>query len=149
MATARAFGSITIIDVTDIGEFSVYPMSNLPLSVIYSPDNNTYSPNWSTNNLILTPVVYYSGQRLTLGSNGLTITWQKMEGISSASMGTNEVVGNTGILTVSSNQFTSSSSLITYTLCRLYTYRFCFFSSSISISSYCFLPDIFTRFPMW
>lgn len=116
MATARAFGSITIIDVTDIGEFSVYPMSNLPLSVIYSPDNNTYSPNWSTNNLILTPVVYYSGQRLTLGSNGLTITWQKMEGISSASMGANEVVGNTGILTVSSNQFTASSSLITYTV---------------------------------
>lgn len=116
MATARAFGSITIIDVTDIGEFSVYPMSNLPLSVIYSPDENTYSPSWSTNNLILTPVVYYSGQRLTLGSNGLSITWQKMEGISSASMSASEVVGNTGILTVSANQFTASSSLITYTV---------------------------------
>ena len=117
MATTRAFGSITIIDVTDIGEFSVYPMSNMPLSVIYSPDANTYSPSWSnTNSLILTPVVYYSGKRLTLGSNGLSITWQKMEGISSATMSSSEVVDENGVLTVTANQFNSSSTLITYTV---------------------------------
>ena len=118
MATARAFGSITIIDVTDIGQFSIYPMSNLPLSVIYSPDANTFSPNWSTNNLILTPKIYYAGQELSRSSNGLSITWQKMEGISTVNMNSSEVVGtignNTGILTVSANQFTSSSTLLTY-----------------------------------
>lgn len=120
MATAKAFGSITIIDVTDIGEFSVYPMSNLPLSVIYSPDNNTYSPSWTTNNLILTPVVYYAGKSLALGSSGLNISWQKMEGISSATLGSHEVTGSTGILTVNDNQFNENSSLITYTVTATY-----------------------------
>lgn len=114
MATAKAFGSITIIDVTDIGEFSVYPMSNLPLSVLYSPDENTYEPSWTTSNLILTPVVYYAGEALTLGKSGLSVTWQKMEGIASATMGENEVTSGTGVLTVNKNQFTENSSIITY-----------------------------------
>lgn len=120
MATAKAFGSITIIDVTDIGEFSVYPMSNLPLSVLYSPDNNTYTPSWTTNNLILTPVVYYAGKALTLGSSGLSVTWQKMEGITTATMNSKEVTGSTGILTVSENQFTENSSIITYIVTAIY-----------------------------
>ena len=110
MATATAFGSITIIDVTDIGEFSVYPMSNLPLSVIYSPDQDTYTPSWSTNNLVLTPAVYYAGKSLKLGTTGLSITWQKMEGIASAAMGSHEVVNSsTGVLTVNENQFSENS----------------------------------------
>ena len=60
---AISYGYITIVDVTDIGEFSVYPQCNLPLSVIYDPNNTTYSPNWgdSGSSLVLTPVVYYAG----------------------------------------------------------------------------------------
>ena len=45
MATT-SYGSITIVDVTDIGEFSLYPTCDLPLSVVYSPDDNEYTPNW-------------------------------------------------------------------------------------------------------
>lgn len=120
MATATAFGSITIIDVTDIGEFSVYPMSNLPLSVIYSPDQDTYTPSWSTNNLVLTPAVYYAGKSLTLGTSGLSISWQKMEGIASATMGSHEVTDSKGVLTVNENQFNENSSIITYTVTATY-----------------------------
>ena len=36
--TTVAYGSISIVDVTDVGQLSVYPKSNLPLSVIYNPD---------------------------------------------------------------------------------------------------------------
>ena len=39
---ATSYGSITIVDITDIGEFSLYPTCDLPLSVIYTPDNNNY-----------------------------------------------------------------------------------------------------------
>lgn len=119
MATARAFGSITIVDLTDIGEFSIYPMSNLPLSVLYSPDEDTYNPSWTTNNLILTPVVYYAGNPLTLGSSGLSITWQKMEGISLVEMNANEENTN-GVLKVKSNQFNENSSIITYIVTATY-----------------------------
>jgi hypothetical protein len=47
MAQAVAFGSINIVDLNDIGELSVQPMSNLPLAVVYDPDQNNYTPDWS------------------------------------------------------------------------------------------------------
>lgn len=120
MAKASAFGSITIIDVTDIGEFSVYPMSNLPLSVVYSPDDNAYNPNWSSNNLVLTPSVYYAGKALTLGTSGLSISWQKMTGITSTALNSNETTASNGVLTVKANQFSDASALITYIVTATY-----------------------------
>lgn len=119
MATTRAFGQITIVDVTDVGQFSVYPMSNLTQTVIYSPDDNSYSPDWSASAtyLVLTPVVYYAGKKLTLGTSGLNVTWTKTVGVSqnpvavSASDG-EEVVN--GVLTVKANQFNSNTAHITY-----------------------------------
>ena len=46
--TTVSYGSISIVDVTDIGELSVYPKSNLPQSIIYSPDQNSFTPNWGS-----------------------------------------------------------------------------------------------------
>ena len=57
--TTVAYGSISIIDVQDIAELSVYPKSNLPLSVIYNPDQNSFTPNWGTSNLYLVPSIWY------------------------------------------------------------------------------------------
>lgn len=108
------FGTITICDVTDIGEFSVYPMANLPLSVIYDPDQSSFTPNWGTSNLVLTPVVYYAGTRLTLGSTGLSVTWQRQEGISGATNLTTGETNNNGVLTVNQNKFTANSTMLTY-----------------------------------
>ena len=51
--TTVAYGSISIVDVTDVGQLSVYPKSNLPLSVIYNPDQGSFTPNWGTSNLWL------------------------------------------------------------------------------------------------
>ena len=111
-----SYGSITIVDITDVGEFSLYPTSNMPLSVIYAPDDNTYTPNWGTNNLVLTPVLYYAGNPLLPTSNGVTITWTKRIG-SAAATAISQSVGetvNNGILTVSQNQFNTTANLITY-----------------------------------
>lgn len=69
--TARAYGSITIVDLTDVGSFSVYPESNKPLTVIYDQDANTYTPVWSAiSPLKLKPIAYYAGKPVDA-----TVTW--------------------------------------------------------------------------
>ena len=115
---AISYGSITIVDVTDIGEFSIYPQCNLPLSVIYDPNNGSYSPNWGDTNgaLVLTPVIYYAGESLPLNTNGLTITWTKQIGInapSAISSSSGETVDG-GILTVAQNQFSDNINMVSY-----------------------------------
>lgn len=122
MATSTtSYGSITIVDITDIGEFSVYPMSNLPLSVIYSPDQSSFTPNWQSTNLTLTPVVYYAGTKLNLSTTtGLTVTWQRQEGTAGASaLTTGETVTN-GVLKVTKNKFTANSTMLTYIVTASY-----------------------------
>lgn len=78
---ATSYGSITIVDITDIGEFSIQPMANRPLSVVYDSNTNppTYTPDWSNFPLTITPSVYYAGQTLPLNTAGLTIMWSLVE----------------------------------------------------------------------
>ena len=119
-----AYGSITIIDIGDFGELSVTPESNQPTLVIYNPDSNVYTPDWSsTPNLILTPVVYYGGQKLLDSSTrtmptGLTVTWKRQLGSSSATTITNSTANHTitttGRLQVNANQLNTSNALLTY-----------------------------------
>ena len=81
MSTTVSYGSISIIDVTDKGEFSVYPKSNLPSSVIYNPDQQgttAYTPNWATENLEITPSVWYAGSQVN--NSNVDFTWQRRVG---------------------------------------------------------------------
>jgi hypothetical protein len=115
---ATSYGSITIVDITDIGEFSLYPTCDLPLSVIYTPDNNNYTPNWGTSgsNLHLTPVVYYAGNALALNASGLSITWTRKvdsDSASAISSSRGETISN-GVLTVAQNQFNTNMAMLTY-----------------------------------
>ena len=120
MSAAVAYGSITIVDITDIAEFSVQPMSNLPIAVIYDQDHSTFMPNWSTSNLQLTPSIYYGGTALTPNSTGVTVTWQRQVGTSSpTALTTGETVIN-GVLNVTANQFTANSTMLTYIVTATY-----------------------------
>lgn len=122
MATT-SYGSITIVDVTDIGEFSLYPTCDLPLSVVYSPDNDEYIPDWGRqednvyiNPLHLTPVVYYAGNSLPLNQSGLSITWTRKVDTGTAgaiSESRGETVSG-GVLTVNRNQFNTNMAMLTY-----------------------------------
>lgn len=124
--TTVSYGSISIVDITDVGELSVYPKSNLPLSVIYNPDQNSFTPNWGTSNLILTPSIWYGGEQLLTTDNNVTVSWSRREGIGSIgnlttgetiSDGTIVVSGETipkGSLVVNANKFTANSTMITY-----------------------------------
>lgn len=124
--TTVSYGSITLTDITDVGELSIYPKSNLPQSIIYSPDQNSFTPNWGSNNLILSPSIWYGGEQLSTSDNNVTVTWSRREGIGAVtalttgetiSDGTIEVGGETipkGTLVVNQNKFTENSTMITY-----------------------------------
>ena len=104
MATT-AYGSITIVDIGDLGELSITPTSNQPSMVICDPNGPngpTYSPDWSTSNLLLTPVVYYGGTALVDADHlspvtGLTVTWYK-QGSSTAISTNYQLTVNTNVL---------------------------------------------------
>ena len=122
MSQAVAYGSISIVDLTDLGEFSVQPMSNMPLSVIYDPDNQSFTPNWGTNNLTVTPSIYYAGKELALGSTGLTVTWQRQAGSDAyTALATGESIVDNGKLRVTTNKFTANSTMLTYIVTATYT----------------------------
>ena len=124
MATTISYGSITIVDITDIGEFSVYPKCNLPTTVIYSPDGNTYTPNWQSSNLVITPVAYYAGEQQ---SSNITWVWERQEGTTGTrtavvSGSNGETISANGTLTVSVNKFPQNSnySQLTYFVTATY-----------------------------
>lgn len=111
------YGSITLVDLTDVGQLSVYPTSNQPLSIIYNPDQNTYTPNWGTSstNLVLTPVIYYNNIALTSSTTGVTITWKRREGSGNiTALTTGETKQSNGSLKVNANKFTPTSTMISY-----------------------------------
>lgn len=115
MAKIQAFSSVSVVDLTDVGTINLYCTSNQPLSVIHDPNQNTYSPNWASSNLQITPVISYNGNNVALNATGLSITFTRKEGSGTATaLTTGESVSN-GILTVAANKLSSvSSGLLTY-----------------------------------
>jgi hypothetical protein len=79
MAIAKAYGSITIVDIGDLGTLSVYPESNQPTSVIYDPNTNngTYNPDWTSSNLRLTPIIYYGGLQIDAFNVAISVDWKR------------------------------------------------------------------------
>ena len=72
-----SYGTITIVDLTDVGQYSVYPYANSSNTQIYSQENLSYSPDWTvqdptthkyTNALKITPVITYAGEDKTTES---------------------------------------------------------------------------------
>ena len=129
MSQTISYGSISIIDVTDKGEFSVYPKSNLPSSVIYNPDQQgttAYIPNWASENLEIMPSVWYAGSQV--GNANVDFTWQRRVGSQAAGAlesGETVVTSTTGekekgTLIVSANKFNDNVSMITYVVTATY-----------------------------
>ncbi|MEG1502129.1 MAG: hypothetical protein RR370_01930 [Synergistaceae bacterium] len=58
---SKAQGQFTIIDYNDAVTLTGYIGSNHAKTQMFNPDNDSYTPNWATNNLILTPSIYVIG----------------------------------------------------------------------------------------
>lgn len=107
----------TFVDITDQRKLSAYITSNLPKT--QSEDPNTlpheYAPDWTSSNLVLTPVIFLDQTSVALSATGLTITWKRKDGTSAeSSLAAGETATN-GILTVNANKLSASDSgMITY-----------------------------------
>jgi len=121
-----SYGSITITDLTDLGELSGQIMGNMPTTVIYDEDQQNFNPDWSntSTNLQLTPLILYGGNTLSGTSSGLTINWKKKIGTNEAvtitSSSTVLINSSTKVLTIKENPFIAVNnvmpSFITYIL---------------------------------
>ena len=125
MGKIQAFSSVSVVDLTDVGQINFYLTSNQPNSVIYDPNTNggTYTPAWSSSNkLEITPVISYNGSNLALNSSGLVITFTRKEGNGTATALTTGETVTSGILKVSANKLSGvSSGLLTYICNVTYT----------------------------
>ena len=105
MSTAQ--GQFTIIDYNDALTLTGYIGSNHPKTQMYNPDNGSYTPNWASTNLVLTPSLYIIGtttDQIT-SSNVTSVKWY--EGTSTTAITANSTYGLSGtkshILTVKAN----------------------------------------------
>lgn len=123
MGKLKAYGEISIVDLTDSRKLSAYLTSNQPNVVIYDPNNAVqYSPDWSQSNLVLTPVLFLDNDSLGLTDSGVEISWKRQVGSGAESdLITGEIVKD-GVLTVSKNVLKDiSSGLLTYLCTITYT----------------------------
>ena len=123
MSVQKAIGEISIIDMTDSRKLSAYLTSNQPNVVIYDPNSSTqYSPNWATNNLVLTPVLFLDNDSLGLNESCVGIEWERQAGSGSATTLITGEKASGGILTVSNNMLKDiTSGLLTYICTITYT----------------------------
>ena len=117
-----ATGSKTIIDLSDGKSLSCYLGSNMPRTQIYDSNERTYTPDWASANLVVTPVVYADQTNIELTDTHLAITWKRKDGSGSeANLVTGETVSG-NVLTVNANKLADSTSkLITYVAHVVYT----------------------------
>lgn len=111
----KASGQITIVDLSDSRQLSVYLTSNLPKTQILDQDTNAFNPNWTTTNLVVEPTIFLNQTAVQLNASGLTINYKRRDGSGAeTSLTTGETVSG-GKLTVNTNVLSASSSgLITY-----------------------------------
>ena len=117
MPTVLTSSQQTFVDITDQRKLSAYITSNLPKTQSEDPNvlPHTYAPSWANTHLVLTPVVFLDQTSIALGSSGLTITWKRKDGTSAETVVTSGESVSGGILTVSQNKLSASSSgMITY-----------------------------------
>ena len=100
-------GSVTLLDLTDSKKIDLHITSNHPTIQIYDKNTSqgTLTPDWSTNPLELTPIVYVDSTDIT---NEITsFVWTKIKG----SDITEEQVSTSKILRISTNDLNVSATM--------------------------------------
>ena len=104
---SKAQGQFTIIDYNDALTLTGYIGSNLAKTQMYNPDNGSYTPDWTSTNLVLTPSLYVIGtttDQIT-SANVTSVKWY--EGTSTTAITANDTYALSGakshILTIKKN----------------------------------------------
>ena len=88
---SKAQGQFTIIDYNDALTLTGYIGSNLAKTQMYNPDNGSYTPDWKTKNLVLTPSLYVIGttaDQITT-ANVTSVKWYVGDSNTAITAGTN------------------------------------------------------------
>ena len=74
-----ATGEMAVVDYNDSISLQMFISSNKAHTQIYSPDNDTYTPDWSSSNLVLTPQLFVtsSASDVITSSSVTSVTWYK------------------------------------------------------------------------
>lgn len=104
---------ITFIDLTDNRKLDVHITSNLPITQIKNINANTYTPDWSSTNLVLTADIYLDSTNVTTNENTI-IVWYEQIGTSEKTQ-----VGTGVSVTIRANKMTSSA-MVTYSCEAIY-----------------------------
>ena len=104
---SKAQGQFTIIDYNDALTLTGYIGSNLAKTQMYNPDNGSYTPDWKTKNLVLTPSLYVIGttaDQITT-ANVTSVKWYVGDSNTAITAGTNYALSGakSHILTVKAN----------------------------------------------
>lgn len=70
-----ASGTISVVDLNDAKQLVCYIGSSQPKTVIYNPNNGTYTPNYANNNQVLTPQLFIAGNPTDIISQAKSIRW--------------------------------------------------------------------------
>jgi len=118
---AISVGQLTIMDFNDAVSLTGFISSNLSKTVKYSADTNTYTPNFSTTSLVLTPSLFVAGSGtdiMVAGTNVQSVTWTKQTSAMSApvAIGEGETMGAAfpKALTVTANVLAGSIYSVEY-----------------------------------
>ena len=104
---SKAQGQFTIIDYNDALTLTGYIGSNLAKTQMYNPDNGSYTPDWKTKNLVLTPSLYVIGTTADqiATANVTSVKWYVGDSNTAITVGTNYALSGakSHILTVKAN----------------------------------------------
>ena len=116
---ANAFGSITIVDMTDVGQFTTVPMSNAGLVIIYDP--NALSNNYTPASMTLTPFTMYGGVDYSANQNVSYSWYKRADGASINYSNPGTATSTSSSVNVNSTDFTSANAKsLTYYLKATY-----------------------------
>lgn len=100
--------SVTFLDTTDDRKLEVYIASTLPTTQIFNANNGTYTPDWSTDNLILSADIFLDSNEVTSDAQTSIIWYEKI------GTGAKTQIGTGASLTISTNKMSGDVSIITY-----------------------------------
>lgn len=123
---AISTGQFTIIDYYDAVSLTGFINSNHPLSQVFNPDNNTYTPNYASSNLVLTPSLFKSGSGTDIIATAAVKSIKWYDGateITSAGSYSlpNFASGSNRPLTIKANILTGNTTSKTFTVEIVYT----------------------------
>ncbi|MER2006506.1 MAG: hypothetical protein ABS939_03560 [Psychrobacillus sp.] len=107
-----ASGQISLIDLNDSKQLQLFIGCNQPKTQIFNPNDNSYTPSWTSSKPVLTPQLFVAGTSTDIISQAKSINWYEGNGTTPLTSNTNYTIASTGVktLTINTNILSSKNS---------------------------------------